>query len=176
MGARARRSAGLRRAAAGACLVLAACGTWAVEAPEIGPDPAAERRMMALAAELRCLQCQNQTLADSEAPLALDLRQQMRELIAQGRSDEQIKEYLTARYGDFVLYRPPVKAKTLVLWFGPGVILVAGLLGLLAALRRRNARLAAAAAAAGDTPGLSAAEAQRARELLDTDDPERSLS
>lgn len=175
-GARSRRSAGLWRAAAFACLAFAACGARPAEAPEVGDNPAAERRLMTLAAELRCLQCQNQTLADSEAPLAVDLRQQMRELIAQGRSDEQIKDYLAARYGDFVFYRPPLKGKTLVLWFGPGVILVAGLLGLLAALRRRNARLAAAAAAPGTAPNLSAAEAQRAHELLDAGDPEQSSS
>ena len=142
---------------------------WAAEAPEVGDNPAAERHMMALAAELRCLQCQNQTLADSEAPLAVDLRQEIRELIAKNQTDEQIKAYLVARYGDFVLYRPPVKSKTLVLWFGPAVVLVGGLLALYLALRRRNARLELEAAGDAARGGLSAAEARRAQNLLATD-------
>jgi cytochrome c-type biogenesis protein CcmH len=141
----------------------------AAEAPEVGDNPAAERHMMALAAELRCLQCQNQTLADSEAPLAVDLRQEIRELIVKGQTDEQIKAYLVARYGDFVLYRPPVKSKTLVLWFGPAVVLVGGLLALYLALRRRNARLELEAAGDAARGGLSAAEARRAQNLLATD-------
>jgi len=146
----------------------------AAEAPEVGDNPAAERHMMQLAEELRCLQCQNQTLADSAAPLAVDLRQEIRELIAQGKNDDQIKAYLAARYGDFVFYRPPVKAKTLVLWYGPGVLLVLGLLALFLALRRRNARIEAEAAAVGG--GLSAADAQRAQTLLAQDAAEGHLS
>jgi cytochrome c-type biogenesis protein CcmH len=141
----------------------------AAEAPEVGDNPAAERRMMALAAELRCLQCQNQTLADSEAPLAVDLRQEIRELIAKNQSDEQIKAYLVARYGDFVLYRPPVKSKTLVLWFGPAVVLLGGLLALYLALKRRNARLAAQGQLPGNDADLSAADARRAQALLADD-------
>ncbi len=137
----------------------------AAEAPEVGDNPAAERHMMTLAAELRCLQCQNQTLADSEAPLAVDLRQEIRELIAKGQTDEQIKAYLVARYGDFVLYRPPVKSKTLVLWFGPAIVLVIGLLALYLAVKRRNAHLAAQGAADA-APQWNAADAQRAQRLL----------
>jgi cytochrome c-type biogenesis protein CcmH len=158
-------------------LLLACAGlpaARAAEAPEVGDNPAAERHMMQLAEELRCLQCQNQTLADSAAPLAVDLRQEIRELIAQGKSDDEIKAYLAARYGDFVFYRPPVKAKTLVLWFGPGLVLVLGLAALYFALRRRNARIEAEAAAAGGV--LSQADARRAQSLLAQDGAESHLS
>jgi cytochrome c-type biogenesis protein CcmH len=159
----------LAAAALGLALALPAA---AAEAPEVGDNPAQERHMMALASELRCLQCQNQTLADSEAPLAVDLRQQIREMIAKGQSDEQIKAYLAARYGDFVFYRPPMKAKTLVLWFGPAALLAGGLLALVLALRRRNARLAQSAPA----QALSDDEAARARALLGADAEEGHLS
>ena len=144
----------------------------AAEAPEVGDNPAAERHMMQLAEELRCLQCQNQTLADSNAPLAVDLRQEIRELMAKGQSDQQVKDYLSARYGDFVFYRPPVKANTLLLWFGPGLILVAGLVALYVTLRRRLVRLEAE----GQTADLSDADARRAQNLLDQETGESSLS
>ncbi len=111
---------------------------------------------MTLAAELRCLVCQNQTIADSNAPLAEDLRNQVRERMRQGSSDSEIIDFMVARYGDFVLYRPPVKATTLLLWFGPLLLVVAGLLVLLRRLRRRPA----------PGPELSAAERERARKLL----------
>lgn len=168
--------AGLARQAAAALLGLmlgvmpAAAG--AVEAPEVGDNPAAERHMMQLAAELRCLQCQNQTLADSNAPLAVDLRQEIRELIAKGQTDEQVKAYLAARYGDFVFYRPPVQGNTLLLWFGPALLLVGGLVALYITLRRRNARLEAEGASAA----LSDAEVRRAHNLLDEETGESSLS
>jgi cytochrome c-type biogenesis protein CcmH len=135
--------------AVGLTSVLAPAAHAAGTAPEVGVDPAAERHMRELAAELRCLQCQNQTLADSNAPLAVDLREQIREQISQGRSDAQIKSYLVDRYGDFVLYRPPVQGNTLLLWFGPALILAAGLFALYFALKRRLARLAAEETAAG---------------------------
>jgi cytochrome c-type biogenesis protein CcmH len=108
------------------------------EAPAVGQDPAVEQRMMVLAQELRCLVCQNQTLADSQADLAVDLRQEIRELMLKGQSDEQIKRYLVARYGDFVLYRPPMKSTTWLLWFGPALLLVAGLTALYTVLLRRR--------------------------------------
>jgi cytochrome c-type biogenesis protein CcmH len=108
------------------------------EAPPVGQDPAVEQRMMVLAQELRCLVCQNQTLADSQADLAVDLRQEIRELMLKGQSDEQIKRYLVARYGDFVLYRPPMKSTTWLLWFGPALLLVAGLTALYTVLLRRR--------------------------------------
>jgi len=161
-----------RRAAAALALGLALAGAGAVEAPEVGDNPTAERHMLQLAAELRCLQCQNQTLADSNAPLAVDLRQEIRELIAKGQSDQQIKEYLGARYGDFVFYRPPVQGNTLLLWFGPAVLLLGGLLALYITLRRRLARLDAE----GVTAELSDADARRAQNLLDEETGESSLS
>jgi len=111
------------------------------EAQPMGDDPAVEARLKALSTELRCLVCQNQTLADSSAPLAEDLRREIRELIAKGMSDKEITDYLVVRYGDFVRYRPPVKSQTLLLWIGPTILLLAGLGGLWRALRKRNALL-----------------------------------
>ncbi|MGW8391878.1 cytochrome c-type biogenesis protein [Pseudoduganella sp. HUAS MS19] len=89
-----------------------------------------EARTMALAEELRCLVCQNQSLADSHAPLALDLRQQIRQQLAQGRSEQQVVEFMVQRYGDFVLYEPPLNASTALLWFGPLLLLAFGVLAL----------------------------------------------
>jgi cytochrome c-type biogenesis protein CcmH len=100
-------------------------------------DPAVEARVQRLGAELRCLVCQNQTVADSSAGLAEDLRREMRTMIARGDSDRQILDFMTARYGDFVLYRPPVKGTTMLLWAGPALLLVAGVVSLGLALRRR---------------------------------------
>jgi cytochrome c-type biogenesis protein CcmH len=113
-------------------------GTAAREAAPAAADPVLEARMLRIAEELRCLVCQNQTIADSNAELAQDLREQVRQQLQQGRSDDEILRYMTDRYGDFVLYRPPVKATTLLLWAGPGVLLVGGLLTLFIVLRRRN--------------------------------------
>jgi cytochrome c-type biogenesis protein CcmH len=101
-------------------------------------DPVLEARMLRIAAELRCLVCQNQTIADSHADLAQDLRRQVREMLVRGDSDQQILDYMTARYGDFVLYRPPVKSTTALLWYGPAVLLVGGLAALVVVLRRRS--------------------------------------
>ncbi len=139
-------------------LALLAPTSWAYakEAAPAAADPALEQRVMTLAAELRCLVCQNQTIADSNAPLADDLRNQVREKMRQGASDSQIIDFMVERYGDFVLYRPPVKATTLLLWFGPLLLVAAGLLVLLRRLRRRPA----------PEPELSAAERERARKLL----------
>jgi len=132
-----------RALAAGLAVAALLCtGVAAREAPEVGDNPAVERHMQELASELRCLQCQNQTLADSNAPLAVDLRQQIREMLARGESDQQVKEYLVARYGDFVLYRPPFKATTVALWVGPGLLLVLGVAAMLLAIRRRRELLA----------------------------------
>lgn len=126
-------------------------------------DPALEKRLMTLSAELRCLVCQNQSLADSHADLAIDLKNQVREMMRAGQTDRQIKDYLTQRYGDFVLYDPPVKATTWMLWLGPFAALIAGSAGLVVYLRRRRGEIAAA------SPELSAADAERARRLLDGD-------
>ena len=112
------------------------------EAAPAAADPALEARMLAITAELRCLVCQNQTIADSHADLAQDLRQQIREMLAQGKSERQILDYMTDRYGDFVLYRPPFKATTALLWIGPALLMV-GALGSLAVVLRRRQRLSA---------------------------------
>ncbi|HEX8375132.1 MAG TPA: cytochrome c-type biogenesis protein [Geminicoccaceae bacterium] len=105
-------------------------------------DPAIEARMVRIAAELRCLVCQNQTIADSNAALAVDLRRETRALLAQGKSDAEVLDYMTARYGDFVLYRPPLKPATALLWFGPAVMLLGGAAVLVVVLRRRARRAA----------------------------------
>ena len=101
-------------------------------------DPALEDRMLAITSELRCLVCQNQTIADSHADLAVDLRQEVREMLARGQTPEQIRRYMTDRYGDFILYRPPLKATTAALWLGPGVLLVVALAALALTIRRRS--------------------------------------
>jgi len=111
-------------------LLLCAVRPFAIakEAQPTGDDPAVEQRLTKLARELRCLVCQNETLADSGAPLAEDLRREIREQIKAGKSDKEIIDFLTARYGQFVLYRPRVTPTTYVLWFGPFVLLLGGLL------------------------------------------------
>jgi cytochrome c-type biogenesis protein CcmH len=119
-------------------LALASISAFAKDAAPAAADPVLEKRMLAIAAELRCLVCQNQTLADSNADLAVDLREQVRTLLRQGQSEAQIVDYMTARYGDFVLYRPPLKATTWLLWFGPGVLLAGGVAALVLVLRHRS--------------------------------------
>ena len=119
-------------------LVLFLPISWASEAAPAAADPVLEERMLKIATELRCLVCQNQTIADSHADLAVDLRQQVREMLQKGMTDKQISDYMTERYGDFVLYRPPFKNKTMLLWIGPGVLLVLGLLVLVLVLRKRS--------------------------------------
>lgn len=114
----------------------------AEEARPLADNPQIEARLKTLAVELRCLVCQNQTLADSHAPLAEDLRREVREMIAKGMSDREIIDFLVQRYGDFVLYRPPWKASTILLWMGPFLLLIAGATGLVFALRRRQKKLA----------------------------------
>ena len=100
-------------------------------------DPNSEQRIRQLSEKLRCLVCQNQSLAESNAELAQDLRRQLREQVAAGRSDGEIMDYLVQRYGDFVLYEPPFKASTALLWIGPFALLAAALAALVAILRRR---------------------------------------
>ena len=120
-------------------------------------DPILDKRTAALADELRCLVCQNQTLAESNAPLAVDLRNQIREQLAKGASEGEVREFMVARYGDFVLYKPPFKASTAALWLGPFVLLALGLWVLRRVATRRRV--------AG--PALSAAERSRAAKLLE---------
>jgi cytochrome c-type biogenesis protein CcmH len=119
-------------------LMLATASTSAKEASDVAGDPVLEARVMALGAELRCLVCQNQTIADSHAELAVDLRNQIRTQMQQGRTEDQIRDYMTARYGDFVLYKPPLKPATLVLWIGPAVLMLSALVGLFLMLRARQ--------------------------------------
>ena len=111
------------------------------EAPSAADDPVLEKRVVKLTSELRCLVCQNQSLADSHADLAIDLKNQVRSQMQAGKSDAEIRDYMVARYGDFVLYDPPFKSSTLLLWAGPFVLLLIGLLGLAAYLRSRRRRL-----------------------------------
>jgi len=147
-------------------VLLAATASWAFakEAAPAAADPALEQRVMTLASELRCLVCQNQTLADSNAPLAEDLRNQVREKMRQGTSDSEIVDYMVARYGDFVLYRPPLKLTTLLLWFGPLLLLAGGFLVLVRrVLRRRPAQ----------DLEITASERKRAAELLAGNESER---
>lgn len=119
-------------------LALTASLTCAGEAAPAAADPVLEARMARITAELRCLVCQNQTIADSQSGLATDLRQQVREMLQRGDSEQQIIDFMTARYGDFVLYRPPLRSSTLLLWFGPALLLVAGVATLVLVLRRRS--------------------------------------
>ncbi|MEI6551575.1 MAG: cytochrome c-type biogenesis protein, partial [Betaproteobacteria bacterium] len=108
----------------------------AKEAAPLAEDPVLEKRLIHISEELRCLVCQNESLASSRAELANDLREEVRKLIRQDKSDSQIKEYLVTRYGDFVLYKPEVKPLTWVLWFGPFLLLVLAILGMAYYLRQ----------------------------------------
>lgn len=142
-----------------AALMLPFSVLHADEAKPLADDPAVEARVQKLGEELRCLVCQNQNIADSHADLAMDLKKQLREQIAAGRSDGEIKDFMVERYGDFVLYRPPLKATTVLLWAGPFALLLIVIVLLLRRLRSRAER-----AAVANT--LSADEHERARALL----------
>ncbi|MCP5284572.1 MAG: cytochrome c-type biogenesis protein CcmH [Burkholderiaceae bacterium] len=149
-----------------ACAVAGALATAAAqEARPLAADPALEARVFEIAHDLRCLVCQNETIAASNADLAVDLRQQVREQLLAGRSPDEIRAYMVERYGDFVLYKPPFKPLTWLLWVGP-FLLLAGMAWIMARTLRGR-RVAAAAAAMP----LSDSEAQRARELLATPEP-----
>ena len=154
-----------RRAASVAALLCAvAAGPAAArEAAPATADPVLEAHVMRLSNELRCLVCQNETIAASNADLAVDLRNQVRDMLRQGRTDAEVMRYMTDRYGDFVLYRPPVKATTWVLWYGPAALLVGGGAALVLVLRRRS-RMSADAFEPdrdGDEAGSSSGPAQR---------------
>lgn len=146
-------------------------GPTPAEAAPLAPlDAAAQVRLKSLSEELRCLVCQNQSLADSNADLAVDLRNQVHELIASGMSNDEIKRYLVERYGDFVLYRPPIQRNTALLWGGPFALLAGG--GLIWAIVQRRSRLAGESRvdAGGMAPRGSVADAaarERAQKLLD---------
>ena len=154
-----------------AAFLLALCLGWtaapagAVEPDEILDDPVLEARARDLSAGLRCLVCQNESIDASGADLARDLRLLVRERLLAGDSDDEVRAYMVARYGDFVLLKPPVKPETYVLWFGPGLVLVLGAIGVAVYLRRRSP----AAAAAGARP-LDPEEEARLARLLDGED------
>ena len=146
------------------CLVILTAGVpvvaWDVR-PASGDDPVIEKRLMNLSKELRCLVCQNETLADSQAGLAEDLRREIREQMKAGKSDQEIISFLTQRYGQFILYRPQVTPTTYLLWFGPFVLLVGGLLILFRYIRHYRDTV--------DDKPLSGEERRRAAELLASD-------
>jgi cytochrome c-type biogenesis protein CcmH len=131
---------------------------FAQEAKPIADDPEIEKRVMSLSEELRCLVCQNETLAASQADLAVDLRREIREQMKAGKSDKEIITFLTARYGDFVLYRPRVTPTTYLLWFGPFALMLSGLALLFKYLRQRRELIT--------LEPLSAEEHRRAEDLL----------
>jgi cytochrome c-type biogenesis protein CcmH len=149
----------LRFAIFGLTLITAAgLAVIAKEAQPSAADPVLEERVMKLSRELRCLVCQNETLADSRADLADDLRNQIREQMKAGKSDKEIINYLTTRYGKFILYNPPVDPTTYLLWFGPFVLLLAGLVLLFRYVKQRSGLIA-------ESP-LSVDERRRAEALL----------
>lgn len=121
--------------------IALACAVYSASAKDAVPladDPVTEQRLITISEEMRCLVCQNESLAGSRSDLANDLRREIRILINEGKTDEQIRNFMVERYGDFVLYRPPVKPITWLLWIGPFVILLAGIIGLMIYLRHRN--------------------------------------
>jgi len=132
--------------------------TLAKEARSISDDPELEKRVMALSEELRCLVCQNETLAGSHADLAADLRQEIREQMKAGKTDKEIVAFLTERYGDFILYNPPVNQRTYLLWFGPFILLGGGLVAFYRYIKHRRQLIS-------EQP-LSAEDRKRAEELL----------
>ena len=147
-------------------LALLACtGAIAKEASPLAADPLVEQRLVVISEELRCLVCQNESLAGSRADLAMDLRRELRTLIKQGKTDTEIKEFMVSRYGDFVLYRPPVKPTTWLLWAGPFALMLVGVVALFIYLRRRNADIKEMGPA-----GLTDEERKRAEALLQEGD------
>jgi cytochrome c-type biogenesis protein CcmH len=139
-------------------LALALGATWAKDAAPLAEDPVVEQRMLSISEEMRCLVCQNESLAASRADLAQDLRRELRELIKQGKTDAEIRDFMVSRYGDFVLYRPRVSPITWLLWGGPFLLMIVGVIVLMIYLRRRNRALAQGP--------LSEDETRRAEALL----------
>jgi cytochrome c-type biogenesis protein CcmH len=132
--------------------------SWAKEAVPVAENPEIEQRMIALSEDLRCLVCQNETIAASRADFANDLRREIREQMSANKSDKEIIDFLVARYGDFVLYRPPVKSTTLFLWFGPFILLLGGAIVLVIYLKRRRKRV--------EEPVLTEQQLKQAEALL----------
>ncbi len=119
-------------------LLFSITPSWGKEAAALAEDPIVEQRLITISEEMRCLVCQNESLAGSRSDLANDLRRELRTLIKQGKTDAEIREFMVSRYGDFVLYRPPVKPITWMLWIGPFVLMVVGVIALFVYMRRRN--------------------------------------
>ena len=151
----------MRSALIALMLAGAMCSAGATEAANLAADPVLEARVMKVAEELRCLVCQNETIAASHADLAVDLRKQIRNKLTQGQSEQQILDFMAERYGDFVLYRPALKATTMLLWVGPFALLVIAVIALARAIRGRQSCAAP----------LAPADAERARRLLDASPP-----
>jgi cytochrome c-type biogenesis protein CcmH len=152
-----------------ACVMGLCCWGGMVVANEAVPtenDPVAQKRAVGLAEKLRCVVCQNQSIAESNAELAVDLRQQVREMIAAGKSDRQIIAFMTDRYGDFVLYEPPMKPTTILLWVGPLLLLLAGVVAMVFLLRGRS-QAAVVAVSLTETERERAAALLEGRELPD---------
>ena len=150
------------------CLViwlalLCAASSWAAEAPPLAEDPVVEQRLNAISEELRCLVCQNESLAGSRADLALDLRREIRGLIKANKTDQEIMEFMVSRYGDFVRYRPPVKPVTWLLWFGPLLLLIGAIVALV--------RMVRGSARDSSSPTLDTAQREKAQRLLKEADP-----
>lgn len=139
-------------------LMLLLPASWAKEAAPVAEDPELERRMVTLSEELRCLVCQNETIAASRADFANDVRREIREQMKADKSDKEIVDFLVARYGDFVLYRPPVKSSTFFLWFGPFIFLVIGAIVLFVYLKRRRKQI--------EEPMLTEQQLKQAESLL----------
>ncbi len=146
-------------------LALATFTAQANQATPLAEDPVLEQRLVHIAEELRCLVCQNESLAGSRADLALDLKREIRQLIKQGKTDQEVRDFLVTRYGDYVLYRPPVKPTTWLLWGGPFVLLAGGLAGLIVFLRKRRPVNAA----------LSPEDQRRAEALLNDEGQDKPL-
>jgi cytochrome c-type biogenesis protein CcmH len=154
----------LVRVTAAAIALAASLGlARAADAPAVGTDPALEQRVEAIGLELRCLVCQNQTIADSQAGLAVDLREKIREQLKAGKSEAEIKQYMVERYGDFVLYKPPLKATTVLLWVGPFALMAIGIGAAVLIVRRRRS--------GNGAPQLTEEQRRQAARLL-ADEPE----
>ena len=131
---------------------------WSKEAVPVAEDPVVEKRMLALTMDLRCLVCQNESIADSRADFSNDIRREIREQIKANKTDQEIVQFLVDRYGDFVLYNPPMKPTTMLLWFGPVILFIIGLGSLIIYLRRRRAQI--------EDVSLSEVQLERAEALL----------
>lgn len=141
--------------------ILTSAGVWAKEAQPLAANPEQEKRVNEITKELRCLVCQNQTIADSHADLAIDLKNQVREMVGSGKTQDQIVDYMVQRYGDFVRYRPALKPTTYLLWGGPFILLIVGAALLISNLRKRKQEIT-------DAP-LSTDESERLNSLLSGD-------